>query len=102
MGKPKFAPPQPKHANKYANQPPVSVINALETAVLILEQGGYDEPMIFGLVNCILKGFIRNGEWAPEYLEMVAKMQEEEKVNEEAQARIKALHETLGSATMTK
>lgn len=102
MGLPKHMPPQPKHANKYANKPPVSVINALETAVLILEQGGYTEDMIFGLVNCVLKGFIRNGEWAPEYLEMVNEMAKKEAEEAEAQARVDALKESVSSTIITK
>lgn len=44
---------------------------ALENAVLALEANGMDENTIFGSVNCILKGFIRNGEFAPEYIEHV-------------------------------
>lgn len=44
---------------------------ALENAVLALEANGMDENTIFGMVNCILKGFIRNGEFAPEYVDHV-------------------------------
>jgi len=44
---------------------------ALENAVLALEANGMDENTIFGMVNCVLKGFIRNGEFAPEYVDHV-------------------------------
>jgi len=45
-----------------------SLMLALENAVLALEANGMDENTIFGSVNCILKGYIRNGEFAPEYI----------------------------------
>jgi len=48
-----------------------SLMLALETAVLALESNGMDENTIFGMVNCILKGYIRGGEFAPEYIEHV-------------------------------
>ena len=51
-------------------QPP-SLMFALENAVLALEANGMDENTIFGMVNCILKGYIRNGEFAPEYIDHV-------------------------------
>lgn len=103
MGLPKFPPPPPKHA-KPASPPKaaVSVIAALETAVLLLEQSGYTEEMIFGLVNCCLKGFIRNGEWAPEYLEMVAEMQREEAAKAAEDARVQALRDSISSSIITK
>ena len=48
-----------------------SLMLALENAVLALEANGMDENTIFGMVNCILKGYIRNGEFAPEYIDHV-------------------------------
>jgi hypothetical protein len=48
-----------------------SLMLALETAVLALESNGMDEHTIHGMVNCILKGFITNGTFAPEYIEHV-------------------------------
>lgn len=51
-------------------QPP-SLMFALENAVLALEANGMDENTIFGMVNCVLKGYIRNGEFAPEYIQHV-------------------------------
>ena len=96
MARPKYTPPQ----RPQQPRAPVSVIAALETAVLLLEQSGYTEEMIFGLVNCCLKGFIRGGEWAPEYLTMVAELQKQEREDQEAQQRLKALHESISSTTI--
>jgi hypothetical protein len=48
-----------------------SLMMNLEDSVLALEAAGYDEQMIFGFVNCILKGFITGGVWSPIYLEHV-------------------------------
>jgi len=48
-----------------------SLMLALENAVLALEANGMDENTIFGSVNCILKGYIRDGEFAPEYIDHV-------------------------------
>ena len=43
----------------------------LENAVLALETGGVDHNTIHGMVNCILKGFIVNGNFVPEYIEHI-------------------------------
>ena len=48
-----------------------SLMLQLEDAVLGLEQNGFDEQTIYGFVNCIIKGFITNGDWSPIYLEHV-------------------------------
>ena len=103
MGLPKHMPPAPKHQKAQATpKAAVSVIAALETAVLLLEQHGYTEEMIFGLVNCCLKGFIRNGEWAPEYLKMVEEMQKEEAEKAAEEARVQALRESISSTTIVR
>jgi hypothetical protein len=65
---------------------------ALETAVLLLEQSGYTEEMIYGLVNCILKGFITNGAFTPEYLAAVNRIEQEQR---EEQARLQALRDSM-------
>ena len=52
---------------------------ALENSVLALEANGMDEHTIFGMVNCILKGYIRNGEFAPEYVEHVKNIIDEKR-----------------------
>jgi len=48
-----------------------SLMLALENAVLALESTGMDDTTIFGMVNCILKGYIRNGQFVPEYVQHV-------------------------------
>jgi hypothetical protein len=102
MGQPKFMPPAPKHAKRVAQQPPNSVILALETAVLLLEQNGYTEEMIYGLVNCILQGFITNGAWTPEYIQAVEKIEKEREAELEAESRAQALRESISSSTITR
>lgn len=86
-----------------AAAPRSSVILALETAVLLLEQSGYTEEMIYGLVNCVLRGFITGGEWTPEYLAAVNRIEAEQR---EEQARLQALRDSIpglptSSATLT-
>jgi hypothetical protein len=54
-----------------------SLILNLENSVLALEQAGWDEETIFGFVNCIMKGFITNGEWSEHYLQHVADLQKQ-------------------------
>jgi hypothetical protein len=71
--------------------------------VLLLEQSGYTEEMIYGLVNCILRGFITGGEWTPEYLAAVNRIEAEQR---EEQARLQALRDSIpglptSSATLT-
>lgn len=52
--------------------PNKSLLLNLENAVLAVEQAGFDENSIFAFVNMILKGFITNGSWTPEYLQAAA------------------------------
>lgn len=49
--------------------PNPSLLLELENAVLAIESAGFTEEAIFAFVNMILKGFITNGTWTPEYLE---------------------------------
>jgi len=53
--------------------PNKSLLLDLENAVLAIEGAGFDEAAIFAFVNMILKGFITNGTWTPEYLEYAAR-----------------------------
>lgn len=52
--------------------PKKSMLLDLENAVLAVEGAGFDEHSIFAFVNMILKGFITNGTWTPEYLQAAA------------------------------
>jgi hypothetical protein len=54
----------------------------LENTILAMEQRGIDENTLFGLVNCILKGFIRNGEFTAEYLTHVRELMQERQLSE--------------------
>ena len=59
-----------------------SMLLDLENAVLAIEAAGHSEEDIFAFVNMILKGFITNGTWTPEYLAMVASIIEEKRRHE--------------------
>jgi len=52
--------------------PNKSLLLDLENAVLAIEGAGFNDEAIFAFVNMILKGFITNGTWTPEYLEYAA------------------------------
>ena len=86
--RPKYAPPP----QRPAAAPKSSVILALETAVLLLEQSGYTEEMIYGLVNCVLKGFITHGAFTPEYLAAVNRIEQEQR---EEQERLQSLRDSM-------
>lgn len=59
--------------NEMSDIPNKSLLLDLENAVLAIEGAGFDENSIFAFVNMIMKGFITNGTWTPEYLEAAAK-----------------------------
>lgn len=48
---------------------PTTLVLQLEDAVLALEQAGSSSDEIFSFVNMIQKGFIRDGMFAPEYID---------------------------------
>lgn len=59
-----------------AEKPRISVVQALETAVLLLEQGGYSEDEIMRLVHLIHLGLIRDGQLTEEYLKLASEAQQ--------------------------
>ena len=74
--------------NRHINYPPennkflgkktgISVMQALETAVLLMEQAGCTEEDIFKYVHMIHMGWIRDGSLAPEYVELCQQVQKE-------------------------
>jgi hypothetical protein len=81
---------------------PTTLLLELENVILAMEQKGIDESTLFGLVNCILKGFIRNGEFTPEYLTYVREIMQERQLSEEeldqmAEAeRVRKIREAFG------
>jgi len=97
MGKPKFAPPPPRH--QQVKRP--SVMQALETAVLLMEQAGCTEEDIMKYVHMIHMGWIRDGALAPEYLELVAQVQREQAEAQAAEARAQAVRESITATAGT-
>jgi len=62
--------------------PKQSLLLDLENAILALEGQGWDENSIFAFCNMIMKGYITNGTWTPEYLEAAAQaLQQREQSN---------------------
>ena len=55
----------------------ISVMQALETAVLLLEQGGETEESIMKYVHLIHLGLIRDGRLTDEYRQLAAQAQAE-------------------------
>ena len=71
---------QRRHPEKYPeiNKPKsLSVMQALETAVLLLEQGGETEESIMKYVHLIHLGLIRDGRLTDEYRQLAAQAQAE-------------------------
>jgi len=99
MGLPKFPPPAPKNTAR----PRVSIMQALETAVLLMEQSGCTEEDIMKYVHMIHRGWIRDGALAPEYLELVAQVQREHQAEQAAEARAQAVRDSVvgGSTIIT-
>lgn len=91
MGLPKYPPPPPRHQT----QPRVSIMQALETAVLLMEQAGCTEEDIMKYVHMIHQGWIRDGSLAPEYLELVAQVQREQAEEAAREARAQAVRESI-------
>lgn len=56
----------------------LSVMQALETAVLLMEQAGESEDDIMKYVHLIHLGLIRDGQLTPEYIELARKAQAEQ------------------------
>ena len=57
-----------------------SLMMALEDAVLAMEASGQTEMEIFGYVNMILKGFIREGVITPEYIQLAHAAMERQQI----------------------
>ena len=95
----------PAHANKFHKPPALSVMHAFETAVLLMEQSGATEEDIMKYVHLVHMGWIRDGQFSPEYLELVRQVeqerQRERREQEATEARLKALRESVGSSVIT-
>jgi hypothetical protein len=71
-----------------------SLLLNLENAVLALESANYTEQDIFSFVNMVMKGFIRDGAFAPEYVAHVEQIIMAKK-QEEQEAKDLALRQTI-------
>ena len=58
---------------------PTSLVLQLEDAVLALEAAGSSSDEIFSFVNMILKGFITNGMFSPDYIDYCQKILAEQR-----------------------
>ena len=91
--------------NKFLSRPKLSVMHAFETAVLLMEQSGCTEEDIMKYVHLVHKGWIRNGSFAPEYLELVQQVQlaahREEQERLATEARLQALRDSVSSSVIT-
>ena len=72
----------------------ISVMQALETAVLLMEQAGCTEEDIMKYVHMIHMGWIRDGSLAPEYLELCRQVELEKRKEEDDLRKINALRES--------
>jgi hypothetical protein len=61
----------------------LSVMQALETAVLLMEQAGETEEDIMKYVHLIHLGLIRDGALTPEYIQMAHEARRAKELNEE-------------------
>lgn len=95
---------QPKYRaedNKFLGKPKMSIMMALETAVLLMEQAGCTEEDCMKYVHMIHKGWIRNGELAPEYLDLCRQVELERRKEEDDQRRINALRESAQTSIVS-
>jgi hypothetical protein len=90
-----------KNDNKFFGSPKVSVMQAFETAVLLMEQAGCTEEDIMKYVHMVHMGWIRDGALAPEYVELCAQVQREQAEEEAMQARINALRESAQTSIVS-
>ena len=93
--------PYPAHANRFHKPPALSVMHAFETAVLLMEQAGSTEEDIMKYVHLVHMGWIRNGEFAPEYLELVRQVEQDRREEAAAEERVRLLRESAGSNVIT-
>ena len=91
----------PAPANKFHKPPALSVMHAFETAVLLMEQAGSTEEDIMKYVHLVHKGWIRDGQFAPEYLELVRQVEQARREEAAAEERLRLLRESAGSNIIT-
>ena len=74
-------------------------MQALETAVLLMEQAGVTEEDIMKLVHLICAGLIRDGGFTEEYMQLAQAELETRRREEEMQERLDALRNSVVSST---
>ena len=87
--------------NKFLGERKISVMQALETAVLLMEQAGCGEEDIMKYVHMIHMGWIRDGALAPEYLELCGQVLREQQAEAEMEQRLQALRDSAISSIVT-
>jgi hypothetical protein len=92
----------PAHANRFHKPPALSVMHAFETAVLLMEQAGSTEEDIMKYVHLVHMGWIRNGSFAPEYLELVRQVEQDRREEAATEERLRLLRESAGSNIITQ
>ena len=91
----------PAHANRFHKPPALSVMHAFETAVLLMEQSGATEEDIMKYVHLVHMGWIRDGQFAPEYLELVRQVEQDRREEAAAEERLRLLRESVSSTVVT-
>lgn len=81
----------PEENKFHGTAPKLSVMAALETAVLLMEQAGCTEEDVMKYVHMIHMGWIRNGELAPEYIELCGQVLREQQAEKEQEQRLQAI-----------
>ena len=92
MGLPRFAPPAPRHQQKTATP---SILQAFETAILLMEQSGMSEDDILKMAHLVCVGLIRDGNFTPEYHELARAAREARRLEDLEQERLQALRDTM-------
>ena len=93
--------PKPRHQippQKTTQRQP-SIMQAFETAVLLMEQAGMTEEDILKMVHMVHMGWIREGQLSPEYLELIQQVQTEHMREQEEQARVQAVRQSVLGST---
>lgn len=80
--------------NKTKPDPIQQDMAALERATLKMAEY-YDDTTIHGLINCIMRGWIRNGRFTEEYRELARQAERNRAEGEAAEQRVQNLRESI-------
>jgi len=87
--------------NKFIGGKKISVMQALETAVLLMEQSGVTEEDIMKYVHMIHMGWIRDGALAPEYVELCQQVMKEQQEEAAMEERLRLLRDSAQTSIIT-